>query len=273
MNNVFFNHVYTIIDEKTYDAIKSSAFLKNEFCHCGERTNSSDKLSWTGVYLTGENTLIEFFSDKDKTRMREEMNQGDVGIAFSVDHEEEFEKIIKFFKQENPTDIRHALFMRNLNNIVVPWYYYVEFVNNLSMRPPLDVWIMAYHNDYLKSQGSVQLGGSVRKFYNKNCNTVPFDEHKLFKDIEEITLLLNDENKEKFVALQKMFGYDCQEKKDCTICSGPGIVFTLKSCEKQMGKLVKLQLSLNSSINKSQVYELGNSTLELANQKAIWTFE
>ena len=114
---------------------------------------SSDKLSWTGIYLTGENTLIEFFSNKDKKRMREEMNQGDVGIAFSVDHEEEFEKIIKFFKQENPTDIKHALFMRNLNNTVVPWYYYVEFVNNLSMRPPLDVWIMAYHNDYLKSQG------------------------------------------------------------------------------------------------------------------------
>ena len=39
MNNVFFNHAYAIIDEKTYDSIKSSAFLKNEFCHCDERTN------------------------------------------------------------------------------------------------------------------------------------------------------------------------------------------------------------------------------------------
>lgn len=135
INNVFFNQAYAFIDEITYDAIKNSAFLKNEFCHCDERTNHSDISSWTGIYLTGENTYIELFSDKDKKKMRVEMNQVDVGITLSVDHEKEFENLIEFFKNENPPGINHDLFKRNLNNTVVPWFYYVEFVDSLSMRP------------------------------------------------------------------------------------------------------------------------------------------
>lgn len=274
MNNVFLNHVYTFIDEITYDAIKNSDFLKNEFCQCDERTNHSDTLSWTGIYLTGEQTYFEFFSNKDKKRALEEMDQGDVGLAFSVDHEIEFEYIMKFLKKEIPTNIKHDLFKRNLNNMIVPWFYFAEFVNDLCMRPSLDVWIMAYHKDYLKSQLSDQTGGSVRKFYNTNCNTVPFDGHKLFKDIEEITLLLDEENKKKFIMVQKLFGYDCQEADGYTLCRGPGIIFKLKlSSDEKIGKLLRLQMSLNREIRNSQAYILGNSIINLEHRTATWVFE
>lgn len=101
---------------------------------------------------------------------------------------------------------------------------------------------------------------------------MPFDENKLFKDIEEITLLIDDVNKKIFVQQQLLLGYNCQETEHYTICRGPGITFKLKTSKNQICKLVQLQMSLNHEINNIQVYNIGNSTIKVENQTAIWTF-
>ena len=125
---VFLNHAYAIINDSTYKAVKESSFLKNEFCHCDKTTVHSDTWSWTGIYLTGESTYIEFFNQKYKKQLQQDLNQCDVGIAFSTDHEDEFDTVVKIFEDKNPRNINRGLFKRNLNNNMVPWFYYAKFV-------------------------------------------------------------------------------------------------------------------------------------------------
>jgi membrane protease YdiL (CAAX protease family) len=270
VNNVFLNHLNTIIDENTYDEIKKSDFLKNEFCHCQERANSGAPagvmLSWTGFYLTGENTYIELFNKKDEKNLHA-IEVGNVGLGFSVDQKEEIEKIIELFKQKFANNVTHGLYKKNIDNILVPWFHYVVITN---MLPQFDAWIMAYHKDYCKKLNADSI---TRKDYNKKYNTTPFDENKLFKDIEEVTLLLNDEIKRKFIERQLLLGYTCQEAEGYTICRGPDITFIMKPSKNQTCKLSKLKMSLNHKTNNVQNYKLGNSTLELENKTAIWTFK
>lgn len=242
MNNVFLNHLNAIIDENTYDEIKKSDFLKNEFCHCQERTNAGTHddamLSWTGFYLTGENTYIELFNKKDQESLHA-MNVGNVGLGFSVDSKEEIEKIIELFKQKFASDITHGLYEKKIDNALIPWFYYVTTTNVL---PQFDAWIMAYHKDYCKT---LKTDSITRKDYNKEYNAIPFDKVKLFKDIEEVTLLLSNEAKIKFIERQTLLGYTCQEE-DCIICRGPGIIFRLKTSVDQTCKLLGLQISFES---------------------------
>lgn len=166
--NVFFNHIYAIIDEDTYDAIKNSTFLKNEFSNFEERTNANENTTWTGIYLTGESTYIELFNNKDKKKLQEgELKIAETGIAFSVDRQEEIEKIIKPFQQLFPGNIRDGLFKRNFDHSIVPWFYYLEGTNALSMKPYLSTWIMSYHQDYLKYKNINYSDNSfTRKLYN-----------------------------------------------------------------------------------------------------------
>ncbi len=271
INNVFFNHAYVFFDEDTYDAIKNSAFLKSEFCHCEEKAHASAEKYWTGFYMTGKNTYLELFNNKNKKRLQ---GIGNVGIGFSVDRKEEFEQIVEVFKQKFENNIKYEIFEKSIDNKLVPWFYYVEVTGPYSMMPQLDPWIMAYHTEYFKFKRieNSDENSITRQEYNKKCNAVPFDKNKLFKDVEEITLLLNDEVKRKFIERQTLLGYICEEFEGYTICRGPGVIFKLELSPDQTCKLVKLCMSLSRKVS-IQVHTLGNSMLELENETAVWTFK
>ena len=118
--------------------------------------------------------------------------------------------------------------------------------------PQFDAWIMTYHKDYCKKLNSDSI---TRKDYNKEYNAVPFD-------------------KIQFIKRQLLLGYTCQDAEDFTICRGPGVTFILKSStDGQPCKLLKLRMSLNRRIASHNVHKFENSTLELENDMAIWTFK
>lgn len=228
-------------------------------------------MSWTGFYMIGENTYIQLFSKKDQEKLQK-MKVGCVGIEFMVDQKEEIEKIINTFKQKFTSNIEYGIFEKNVNNTLIPWFYYID---DSSMLPGLDMGVMAYHNDYLKFKNMKNWNRDsiTRNEYNTTCNAILFDKTKLFKDIEEITLLLNNEVKRKFIEQQMLLGYSCEEVEDYMICHGPKITFKLKSTDKQTCKFLQLQMSLNHEIKDLQVYKFGSSILKLENKTALWTFK
>jgi hypothetical protein len=271
--SVFLNHIYIILDEATYEAIKSSDFLKTEFCHCQENSNTgaNDRgpIAWTGFYLIGENTYIELFNQKDQETLYSIIT-GNIGLGFSVDRIEELEKIYELFKQTFGNSVNKSLMEKTVNGINIPWFYSVEATIKYSMLPKFDTWIMAYHHDYCKKFNSNDI---TRKGYNQNYNAIPYDKTKLFKDIQEVTLLLTDDIKKKFVDRQTILGYTCEESDGNAICKGPEITLIVKPSKNQTCKLTALHMSLNRTINGIRTYNLGNSMLVLEHQTATWMFE
>jgi len=286
-NNVFLNHIYTILDENTYEEIKKSEFLKNTFCQCQEHTcagvdenDSGTNLSWTGLYLIGEHTFIELFGQKDQSKLQA-VQVGNIGLKFSVDREEDLEKILETFKQKFAANVFDGLYKRTADNEAVPFFYYVCEAN---MFPQIDLTIMAYHHDCLKKTGITQedYNKKYEKLFNRTSASARstsmeslfyFDKNKLFKDIEEITLLVSNDIKTKLVEQLLLLGYTCQETEGCVICHGPSIIFTLKSSENQECKLLKLYMSLNYAVSGIQTYKLGSCTITLEHKIATWVFD
>ena len=277
MNNVFFNCIYTIIGDETYQEIKKSDFLKNKFCHCEEKTHYAEGgMTWTGIFLSGENNYIEIFNYKDREELLKIQSGGNYGIAFSVDTKKEFEGIVEKIKEKiSSNNCKEDLIIKLIDGKSVNWFNYLMFTDNCSTMPELDSWFMAYHKDYPKSVGKSKPeneGVITRKYYNKECGAVPYDESKLFKDIEEITLWLSDENKEKFIEQLTLFGYKCEDINGSIICLGPDVAINLKPSNDTEGKHLILRMSLNREVDKSQTHEFGKSKLELEDMTALWTF-
>jgi len=272
VQNIFLNYVYTFLDENTYDDIKKSDFLRREFGHGEEKTHSgSNESSWTGFFLVGEKTYIELFREKYRKDLHA-IGAGDNGVALSVDRGQDLKNITEYLKEKLDGNIDRGLFEKNIDGTLVPWLHYVAPENKTSMLPELDVWVTAYDKDYgaLKNLEIDKHTGVTREVYNRTANAVPFDKSKLFKDIEEVMLVLNADVINKFVKLFSLLGYTCEENEEIVVLRGPGITFILKQADDKACKITHLRMSLNRPVNAIQTHTFGNSTLTLENKTAVW---
>ncbi len=90
MNETQLNHLYLVINEETYEAIKTSNFI-HTLAHCYEKQTGADKeVGWKGFYICGQKTYIELFVPQERFRVKEIF-----GIGLGVDANREFDLLIK----------------------------------------------------------------------------------------------------------------------------------------------------------------------------------
>ena len=58
------NHFYSTVDAETATAIRNSAVLRR-FANLEVRTTTGTQSTWTGTYLYGRQTYVEFFGPDD----------------------------------------------------------------------------------------------------------------------------------------------------------------------------------------------------------------
>lgn len=175
----YFNHLYSMLDDETYKAIKSSLFLQEEFCNLKEKTHSKTTYSWTGIYLTGKNTYLEFFNLENEKALHKSGIKN-TGLCFSVDRLEHLNRLSLNWSKPN-------LFEKKVEKSVIPWFKYRSPKTNFDNENFI-TWIMAYHPDYISHCTNTKAKDQEsRKFYNEACNAVSYQKEKLFKDVVEIT--------------------------------------------------------------------------------------
>ena len=77
---IFLNHVYMIPDLATYEALAASELLR-EIAVVEERTTVRADIEYTGLYLYGERTYLEFLKPNPEAGLVE----GGTGLAFGVE--------------------------------------------------------------------------------------------------------------------------------------------------------------------------------------------
>src|ERR1700685_3754531 len=86
---VYFNHTTIWVTPETYDALKASPLINNEFAASTERTVQAEggKVSYTGIYVEGSHTYIELFKSGPSFRPPPVIvPPGRVNIGMSIDH-------------------------------------------------------------------------------------------------------------------------------------------------------------------------------------------
>src|SRR4051794_41078925 len=82
----FLNHLYLVVDGKTFRSLTESEFLEREFAICEKRTTKNKSNQWTGFYLYGLRTYLEFLEAAPSLPFP----IGAIGIGLGLDAASEF---------------------------------------------------------------------------------------------------------------------------------------------------------------------------------------
>ena len=63
------NHFYVTVDRPTFEAIRQSKWLREEFANVSVSTHASGVNQWTGIYVSGVGTYVEIFCEGAEFRL------------------------------------------------------------------------------------------------------------------------------------------------------------------------------------------------------------
>jgi hypothetical protein len=70
------NHFYVTVDRPTFEAIRQSKWLREEFANVSVSTHAGGDNQWTGIYVSGVGTYVEIFCEGTDFRL----GQAGVGL-------------------------------------------------------------------------------------------------------------------------------------------------------------------------------------------------
>lgn len=144
------NHLFTTVDAETAEAIRTSEFLR-QFANLEVRTTTGTSATWTGRYLYGRRTYVEFFAPRDFAIKDKPAPVGTWGLAVSGDHPGSNALLLARLqaaghKAEAGTDTR------KFADRVVPWFHYLTAVSSHgdsgALGANVSMWAMEYVPSY-----------------------------------------------------------------------------------------------------------------------------
>ena len=141
---VFLNHFFTVLDTETYQAIKASGFMANEFAPNEYRRTVRGDRSYAGIYFYGTNTYFEFFDAASR-------GPGSLGfsmLAFGVDQPGELRSLQSALADTYPLTERKI--SRDYNDSQIAWFDQAS-PSTVTATTSLGygAWIMEYDPTFL----------------------------------------------------------------------------------------------------------------------------
>jgi hypothetical protein len=271
---VYLNHFFIIVDQKTYEALKSSAFLRDKFAVFEERTTASGSQTWSGLYFYGKSTYLEFMSPESLTGQ----HVGDCSIALGVENQSDTDTLMKKTFDKSLLPLERAVLYRESGGQKVPWFHLVE-PKKKTESPWFESWVMEYHEDFLHAwcSDAVKTRNNTRRESILNCyrQRLEKDGHaqpKLLEDFIGLTVALPPDDYEQFSKWLAALGYRSVKKNDGLLFSGPEIHIEIRHATSLQKGITEARLLLSSPWKGS--YKFGDRiNLKSQDDKyAIWNF-
>ena len=266
----YLNHVYVTLDSTTYSSLCNSDFLKDNLANTITKTVTVDSTSsWTGTYVWGENTCIEFFN------IGEDENKGYSGIAFGVESENGIDSLYQHFIDLGITNAGTFLRHRQVEDTEIPWFNMLGFfIEDTTVAFIVNTWAMEYKYEYMKHKYPDTNPDSLditRKCYNQK----EYRSELLLKDIIEIELALDEPDHNKLLEELKNYGYQIEQNGKLTIGNGPDIRIILRAKSENRSGICRIKFSLTDKQYEQQTVLFGDkSKLTLnADRTAEWYFD
>ena len=249
---IYLNHLYLVPDEQTYQDISQSEFLRNEFAGFSQRTTISKEESWTGTYLNGETTYIEFLKAQEPG-----ITKGNCGIGFGVDRPGELKLVQERMQELIKVPVKRSLTTMKRGTEDIPWFHSVG-VDYPDRDWSFDIWVMEYHKDHLKTRypNAFSVGDITRKQYNSRR----FSKERYLRNVIGISLALPDAQADRFAEQLECFGYESEEVGQKTIFHGPEIDITVIRGTAPILGITELTLSLMRNKTGQMVYRFGSKS-------------
>ena len=272
---VYLNHFYLVLDAQTYEEIKGSEFLREEFAAFEHRTTVRADITYTGIYFYGTHTYFEFFAPGEYDRI-----QGNGGIASGVEAPGASDRLRQRLERYTKTPALNNVVTRRVDEKEHLWFHMVAVAYKDSSAK-LSTWLMEYHEDFLKNwypELSPKSSGITREEilerYAAKIGEHEKREGKYLEDVVEMTLALGETDRAFFIKEREAFGYKIAGDRDQTVCEGPGIKYTILGGTASPGAISSIKMSLKRDKDGKKNYRFGSrSVLQFNDDRtATWSF-
>jgi Family of unknown function (DUF5829) len=266
---VFLNHVYVVLDEASFEAVRASSFLRERFARIDRGLPSfdpprPDDQAW---YVRGENTYLEIFGPRNRYGEA----PGRVGVGFGVERPGALLDLFVASQREGLAVAYDLGFVDFDVERPFPWKY------NLTVKAEAPgarfaFWTAEYHPALTATlfPGRPSAGGIRRRdFLAPNYKPL-----RLFRDVVGLRLALAPPSFDALTRHLRAAGYRARSAGGAVAMEGPGVTITLEPAPAVAEGLRALELRLNAAPSAAEAeHTLGASSIRLAAEQGVWTFE
>jgi hypothetical protein len=273
-----FEHVFTVLDEETVQAVRKSAYMQ-AFSEVTQKTLLSDEGHAHGSFIAGEENYVELFGPKDLDIDGPTCAPGLLGIGLNTERINGLEPIMhKLHKSSLPFEIRS--FHRPMGNRQVDWFRGLALPSSLdgsverSGKPETEIFISEYFPSYLDipeankpaAKGKDDIV-SLRRYHQNDYY------HRLMKNVCGLKLAITSEDWSVFKPMLESSGYKISEHNSGASATGD-IDITLLFVQRENVGVRRIDFILNEGVHDKHIEILGHSRLEVASDAhAVWTFD
>lgn len=263
---VVLNHAYLVVDEQMYQDIAASEFLRNEFAGFAKRTTKTGQgRTWSGTYLYGEQTYLEFFPpgalDTPET----------CGIGFGVEQPGGIKVVRDQLARLAGKPVELKLETRQRDQYEIPWFYATALPTVTGAT--LETWVMEYHPEYLPTRDAVFPKGTdplSRRVYLADR----YKPDRYFQDIIGLTVALKEDEGKRLRDQLVALGYVVSPSASGHLARAAGLEIALLPATAEASGIIDVRMTLNRPKSGAKEYRFGpRSVLRFGDdKKARWIF-
>lgn len=269
------NHVFATVDPGTAEAIRNSEFLRR-FANLEIRTTTGARSTWTGRYLYGRQTYIEFFAPEDFHINDRPAPVGSWGIALSGDTVG-FNRALQERLEAAGQTALVEMDTRKFGDNTVPWFEALTAItkhgDSGGLGETVSVWAMEYQPSYFElPEAAKESAEGPKDIISRERYQSDTYVQRMMRDVVQVHFELGQADFARIEPLFKAAGYRITRKGNDVLADGSEADFRFRLTRSASRGLREVRFALNAPVRR-QVERIGNSTLVVGpDATAIWTF-
>lgn len=262
--SVFLTHFFVALDQPTYDAIRNSPEIA-ALAAVEEKHVTAGSESWTGFYVTGRRTYMEFFA---AAALQKDMRVGDCGLALTVEESGGVAEIADRLRTRFGDKVEVDTTPAKTDAGMVPWFQSTDLKTDGPQA--LSTWFMEIDPGFL---AAIHPGAAIEHPLSRQqyMSWKFLADHPL-DDVVALSLRLNTADRSQLATELELAGWKVSTAKSGFVATGPDIQITVGRARGREG-IQKVEMRLRKSVSKQEIL-LGTARLQLegtAGRLIFWT--
>lgn len=260
------NHLYRVVDAETFEAARTSSWLREVFAPSEVRTTNRPDWSYSGLYFYGTTTYLELF---------EEGAQGPVGasgLALGLEQAGSTPTVADAWR-EAIGDAETRIVVRPVGDDAVPWFHIAHAVPD--RRDRLHLWSMEYHADFLAAWHPAvtdERGITRAEVLERYARVSGGPASPLFGDVIAVRLALTPGERAFLEGHLAAFTADVRDAGDALLVSGDDVTIGIATAGDDGRRGVQdVVCRLRRPVGRETI-TLGRLTISTDGDRCVWKF-
>lgn len=259
---VYLTHFFVTLDQASYDALRTSPQVA-ALGATEEKHTVAGSRNWTGFYIQGRQTYMEFFG---AAAIPEGMRLGETGLALTVEESGGVAAVAERLRTAFGDKVETGNTVATLAGGNVPWFNSVSLKND--GPAPISIWFMEIDPGFLAAKHpGAHIGHPLSRQEYLSWKFLP--DHPL-DNIVGLTAALNPSNTSQLGTELELAGWTVQRNSGGFVATGPEMKLAVVPAREREG-IQQVELSLRHSVPEQKI-ELGSTELLLKGNTGRFIF-